>query len=291
MRDKGLKGGWRMKRSLFAVAMIACASFLVAAEPDATLVGGAIPNFNRKVPSPQLTASSSFGDTVIAHVADGFGWQTTITVLNLRPTATTFTIACFGDNGKAQTFSWSGVGNFPTLAGTISGYGSREIATNGTGSSLSQGWCNVDSPNDVASFAIFSYAPNGQQVTVPGSRWFLENSANSLILAYNNTGGYVYGVALADSTVFTYSGEPSDVIGVTFKDQSGNVTGTSSFQMIPGSHMSFVLTDKWPSLANTKGTITFQMQTGFISTLAGLAMRTTPGLAFTSVEMFEPTTY
>jgi len=281
-----------MKFSAFWFAgALAAAVSVIAAEPEAAIVGGAVPVFNRKAPSPHISASSSFGDTVIAHVADGGGWQTIITVLNLRSTATSFTVACFGDNGKAQNFSWSGVGDFSTLGGSLAGYGSRQISTSATASTLSQGWCNVDSPDDVASFAVYSYGPSGQQVSVPAAPQFLGNGEHGLILAYDNTGGYSYGVALADSTTFTYSGESNDTVTVTFKDQSGNMTGTSSFQMIPGSHTSFVLTDKWPNLTNTKGTVLFLMQSSIVATLAGIGIRSTPWLAFTSVAMYEPTTY
>src|SRR5665213_2674681 len=85
-----------MKFSAFWFAgALAAAVSVIAAEPEAAIVGGAVPVFNRKAPSPHISASSSFGDTVIAHVADGGGWQTIITVLNLRSTATSFTVACF----------------------------------------------------------------------------------------------------------------------------------------------------------------------------------------------------
>jgi hypothetical protein len=119
----------------------------------------------------------------------------------------------------------------------------------------------------------------------------LLNAYNSLILAYDNTKGYSYGVALVDSYTLTYPGQPNDVVNVYATDQYGNQTEIDSFQMAPRSHVSFVLTDLWPSLANTRGTITFAIQTstGF-GTLAGLGIRAAPSGAFTSVGMIEPAT-
>jgi hypothetical protein len=253
---------------------------------------------------PELSSSTAFGDNVIAHVADGGGWQTTITVLNLRPTPTTFTVACYGDSGTPQAFSWVGVGSFTTLNGTLGGGShSLQIMTAGMAPATSQGWCYVSSPgtgpnpstqlkNDVGTFAVFSYAPTGQQVSVPASSWFLGNSSNSLILAYDNTNGYSYGVALADSNPFPFSGLPKDLVSVTINDQSGNLIATDSFQMISSSHLSFVLADRYPAIANTKGTVTFSIQTSSgIGTLAGIGIRAAPSGAFTSVGMIEPATY
>ena len=145
------------------------------------------------------------------------------------------------------------MGVYSSLYGSLAASGSLEVPTAGTASATSQGWCNVTSPgsgpnpstepkNDVAAFAIFAYAPTGQQVSVPAGHWFLQNADNSLILAYDNTNGYNYGVALADSNIYTYVGQPNDTVNVFIADQSGNQIITDSFPMVPASHLSFVLT-------------------------------------------------
>jgi len=158
----------------------------------ATLALVAIPVFSQDPhqPRPQLgTISTAYGDTVIAHVADGGGWQTTITVVNLRPTPTTYSIACYGDNGDPQTFSWAGIGIFSSVYGSLVGSGSFEVVTTGTASATSVGWCSVTSPgsgpipstepkNDVGAFAIFAYAPTGQQVSVPATSSSLTDRSN-----------------------------------------------------------------------------------------------------------------
>jgi hypothetical protein len=250
-----------------------------------------------------LSLSTAFGDTVLAQVADGGGWQTTITVLNLRSTPTTFSVICYGDNGSPQAFSWAGVGVYSSLYGSLAGSGSLVFRTVGTSSATSQGWCDVESPgsgpnpstepkNDVAAFAIFAYAPTGQQVSVPGSHWFVSNTNGSLTLAYDNTNGYSYGVALVDSDTITYVGQPSDTVNVYVMDQSGTQVATDSFQMAPASHLTFVLAHRYPIVANTQGTITFAISTSSgVRTLAGLGLRAAPWGALTSVDMFEPMTY
>jgi hypothetical protein len=253
--------------------------------------------------SPQLLASTGFGDSVIAHVADGAGWRTSITALNLRQTPTTFSIFCNGDNGGTQSFNWVGTGSASLLNGTLQPGGALVIATTGTASALSVGWCYISSPgsgpnpstqprNDVGAFAVFSFTPTGQEVSVPASHWFLENTNNALTLAFDNTNGYSYGVALADSNPFPLPGLPNSTVTVTITDQTGHVIGTDSFQMASSSHLSFVLTQRYPALANTQGTITFTSHTfSGIGTLAGIGIRAAPSGAFTSVTMLEPATY
>lgn len=252
---------------------------------------------------PKMSTSTAFGDTILAQVADGGGWQTTITLLNLRTTSTTFSIDCYADNGGEQAFSWAGVGVGSSLYGNLLPSGSTEIRTAGTSALTSQGWCDVESPgsgptpstepeNDVAAFAIFSYAPTGQEVSVPASPEFLSNSDNSLILAYDNTNGYSYGVALCDTNTDTYLGQPNDTVNVYILDQAGNQVATDSFEIAPAGHMTFMLADRYPVIANTRGTITFAITTSSgIGTLAGLGLRAAPRGALTSVDMFEPMTY
>ena len=212
-------------------------------------------------------------------------------------------MACYADDASPQAFSWTGIGTYSSLYGNLPAYGSLEIQTTGRATATNQGWCDVESPgngpnpstepkNDIAAFAIFAYSPTGEQVSVPASHWFLQNTENSLILAYDNTNGYSYGVALVDSNTEAYVGEPNDTITVNIQDQSGNQIATDSFEMVPGGHLSFVLTSKYPAVANTRGTVTFSINTASrIPTLAGLGLRAAPWGALTSVEMFEPMTY
>jgi hypothetical protein len=254
-------------------------------------------------PVKKTSISTGFGDTVLAQIADGGGWQTTITVVNLRATPTTYSITCYGDGGAPQAFSWAGVGVYSSLYGSLSGFESFEIPTSGTATGTTEGWCNVTSPgdgpnpstepnNDVGAFAVFSYAPTGQQVSVPATSWFLENSDNSLILAYDNTNGYSYGVALVDSNTITYRGEPNDTVNVLISDQSGNLLVQDSFQIAPSGHFSFVLAQRYPTVTNTRGNAIFQIVTSSgVPTLAGLGIRTAPWLAFTSIGLIEPATY
>jgi hypothetical protein len=147
---------------------------------------------------PMLSSSTSFGDTVLAQVADGGGWQTLITIVNLRPTPNNFTIDCYGDDGNPKVYSWSGVGPHASLTGALQSYGSIEVTTAGTTVATNTGWCYLNtspsSQGDIAGFAIFRNVPSGQEVSVETGSIL----SKSLILAFDNTGGYSYGVALVN---------------------------------------------------------------------------------------------
>jgi hypothetical protein len=137
----------------------------------------------------------------------------------------------------------------------------------------------------VGGFAIFSYGPTGQEVSVPVSPEF----ATTIKLAFDNTNGYVYGVALVDSETFVYDGQPNDVVTASIKDESGIELGTKTFSISPRGHTTFILSDQFPQTKNRLGTVSFAIS-GF-GTLAGLGLRGSPRGALTSVDMFEPTTY
>jgi hypothetical protein len=272
----------------------------------ATLALAVIPafaqnHFNPRTPpnKPRMYSSTGLGDGVLPQIADGGGWQTMITIVNLRSTATTAYVDCVGDKGTPQPFDWEGMGSYPSLQGPISGYGTIELFTTGTSVSLTQGYCLVsttDAPgNEVAAFAIYSYAPTGQQVSVPASPVALTNSHNSLMLAFDNTYGYAYGVALVDTNT-SVTGNTGDTVNWTVQDTDGNVTARGSFTIAPMGHTAFVLSDAIPATVNARGTVTFTIvdtvpNSMTPGTLVGLGLRACPSGALTSVDMFEPMTY
>lgn len=295
------------RRSWFAFSAWAESSCVMKNTiPIATLALVAIPVFSqvqiqpRTGPvKPQMYSSSALGDAVLPQIADGGGWQTMITIINLRPTATTASLTCGGDSGGPQAFEWTGIGTYSRLQGPLAGYGSLELITKGTAAITTQGYCLVTATNapgnDVAAFAIYSYAPTGQQVSVPASPVAVTNSRNSLILAFDNTNGYAYGVALVDTNT-SVTGNSGDTVNWSVQDTAGTVVATGSFKMAPLGHTAFLLANMIPATANVRGTVTFTIvdsvaNTTLPGTLVGLGLRAAPWGALTSVDMFEPMTY
>jgi hypothetical protein len=99
-------------------------------------------------------------------------------------------------------------------------------------------------------------------------------SGGSYVLWFDNTGGLVTSVALANAST-----EPATVT-VTVRDGSGTVIGTAEIELEPHGHTAFELPSDLPATAGRRGTVEFQAPaSGQISVLG---LRFSSG-AFTTV--------
>ncbi len=113
-------------------------------------------------------------------------------------------------------------------------------------------------------FAIFHLIPGAQEAVVP-----LEiRNASSYLLAYDNTGGVVLGVALANVSAQAAS------VPVVVRDDTGTQIATGSIALAANGHTSFVLSGQFPATANGRGTIEFDTPTS--GRISVLGIRTTP---------------
>jgi len=98
---------------------------------------------------------------------------------------------------------------------------------------------------------------------------------STITLPYDNTAGFVMGVALANlSTV-------SANITASIWDDRGNQLGTQIFAMVGNGHTSFALPNQIPFTAGKRGIVKFQSSA--VGGLAGLGLRFSPFGTFTSV--------
>ena len=244
----------------------------------------AMPAFSQRPTQPgrarsDLESAAGIGNSIITHIADGGGWKTSIILVNLSQSKTAnFKLNLLGDDGTPQQFSFEIIGNKTDVSGALAVGGSTVIKTAGTSSGVTQGWGKLDflgTTDSVGGYAVFSNG-NGNEAAVPFESTIGENP----VLPFDNTNGLEMGVALANSDFIAMT------INATFKDGNGGVIGTSQFTMLPNTHTSFALTDKWPFTAGKQGTVFFQCSDTFGSNAFGLAvlgLRFTPLGAFTSV--------
>jgi hypothetical protein len=245
----------------------------------ALLALAAMPAFSQRV-YPKIDSRVGFGDSVITHLADGGGWKTTITILNLSNTkAAAFTLNFYGDNGKPQSFSFVGIGNRPMLTGALSPGGEVIIKTAGA-ASPSSGWALFDSSSSdgISGFAVFSN-DNGNEAAVPFESWLTDKQ----ILSFDNTGGFGMGVSIVNTDSYSNS-----TVTATFRDESGTFLGRGVFTMGPLTHSAFIFKDRWPFTANRRGTVYFE--TALLTDIAVLGLRFTPAGAFTSVNALRVST-
>ncbi len=124
-------------------------------------------------------------------------------------------------------------------------------------------------------FAIFHQTSTAQEAVVP-----LETrNASSYLLAFDNTGGVVLGVALAN--VSTQAGN----VRVVIRDDAGAQIGTAVLAMPANGHTSFVLSDPtngFPVTADIRGTIEFDTPPNGQISVLGLRF-TPPNNALTTI--------
>jgi hypothetical protein len=208
-------------------------------------------------------ANVGTGGGSIAHFATGNGWQTTFVLVNTGTTIAPVTLKFFADvTGGSLTIPV----NFPQIPGGTVTLNSSVMQTLNPGATLiiqstapatdpnpTVGSAQVTGPGNIGGFVIFRYNPNGQEAVVP-----LESrTADSFVLAFDNTNGTATGVAVNSVSLATAN------VPVTVRDSSGAQIATDTLTLAPNGHLAFTLaSDKYPQTANIRGTIEFGTPVG-----------------------------
>jgi hypothetical protein len=226
------------------------------------------------LPGVPLTRSG-----VLSHIAAGGGWITVITLVNNSSAAVPVTVAFHGDDGSALplllTTTQQGASQVATTAivnAVISPNATLLISTGDQIPVTVVGWVDVLSADPVGGFAIFRYTPQSgppSEGTVPLQTQF----PSTITLPYDNTTGFVMGVALAN-----LSASSANVTATTWDDK-GVQLGSQVIAIAGSGHTSFVLPDKIGPTASKRGIVTFQSPSG----IAGLGLRFSPFFTFTSI--------
>jgi hypothetical protein len=235
------------------------------------------------------TATQTFSITVIprpltrfgslSHIAAGGWWDTTITLINTSSVPIAVTALFRADDGTTLSLplklTQQGVSQSTTASSLIAAMNPNSSLVIATGalSNTVVGWVDLLSSGPVSGFAVMRSTPTNDkpsEATVPLQTAF----PSSLTLPYDNTAGYVMGVALVNLEL------GSAVINAKVWDEDGAQIGVQQMP-IPGSgHTSFVLTDKLALTAGKRGIIQFQNSSGGVS---GLGLRFSPSGPFTNV--------
>ena len=218
----------------------------------------------------------------LAHIAAGGGWTTVITIVNTSTSPVALTVALHADNGTALslpvTTTQQGITQIITASSINAALSPNTTLLISTGDQVAStvvGWADVLSSGTVAGFAIFRSTPQSgspSEGTVP----LQPQSPSAILLPYDNTAGFVMGVALANLSTSSAN------ITTTIWDDSGNQLGTQTITVAGSGHTSFVLPNQFPVTAGKRGIVRFQSNnTG--GGLTGLGLRFSPFGTFTSV--------
>ena len=266
-------------------------SFIYATNTNTPQVNAGYPpssNFQRSPTSPiydlngdynlqyQVTSSPP---SSIAHIAAGGGWTTVITLVNLSSAPVSVTVALHNDDGNdlmlpvtttqqdtSQTITVSSV------SATMNPNSTLIISMGNQVASTVVGWADVTSTGSVGGYAIFRQTPQNGSPS-EGSVSLQSQFSPTVTLPYDNTAGFVMGVALANlSTSFAN-------VTVTMWDDVGNQIGTQNLNIAGSGHSAFVLPNQFPLTSGKRGIVRFQSTGG----IAGLGLRFSPFGTFTSV--------
>jgi hypothetical protein len=213
----------------------------------------------------------------MGHLAAEENWTTTFTLVNKGGAAAGATLNFFGDASDPTgsgplalqlTFPQQSTANLflsSSYSQTIAANASLIVATAGPQTPpVLVGSAQLAAAGAVDGFAIFHLIPGAQEAVVPMET----RAASSYILAFDNTGGVVLGIAVDNSSPLTGN------VGVVIRDATGAQIGTGSLSIAGNGHTSFVLSTEYPVTANIHGTIEFDTPAG--GQISVLGIRTTP---------------
>ena len=211
----------------------------------------------------------------VAQIADGGNLVTQFAIVNLDTSQVSFQFKFWGDDGNPMNLPIRN-GAAGDLSGTLAPGATFFAQSTGTSLSVLQGWAEVAASGRIGVLTIFKYSTPGipdSEATVIGTQ-----SGGNLFLPYDNTQGYVTGVAISNSN-------PTQAVSVTMMFTSDSGAQTSAvLNLVPHGHTAFVLPVAYTSTAGARGSIHFLPSTPDI---AILGLRFSPTGSFTSLGGFQ----
>lgn len=217
--------------------------------------------------------------SALSHIAAGGGWTTVITLVNAAPTPIQLQVNLSADDGSplnlTVTTSLQGVTQTYTaqqISENLNPNATLQISMGGTAGTTEVGSAAVYSTGPVSGYAIFRQTPQSgspSEGTVPLQTQF----PYSISLPYDNTAGFIMGVALAN-----VSPTPQNIT-VTIMDANGVQLAVQTLSIAANGHTSFALPTQFPITNGQLGIMQFTGNGG----LSGLGLRFSPFGTFTSV--------
>jgi sugar lactone lactonase YvrE len=221
----------------------------------------------------------------IAQVASGGYWKTTIALVNTGAAPAQVRLSFVGGNGSPLILPLAFPQGSDSLAGpmigstldrTVNAGALLVIETSGLDTSPTQvGWMQLLSNGTISCSAVLQQRIGSSQHEALVS---LENrNARSYLLYFDNTSGYMTGIALAS----VGGGNQGAPVSITIRDDSGTVLLTSTITLSAQGHTTFNLADRYPPTLQKRGTIEFGTPTN--GQLSVLGLRFNPTGAFSTI--------
>jgi hypothetical protein len=242
---------------------------------------------------PEGTAGTSTRSGVIAQVAVGAGWTTTIYLINTSETnINTAQITFRGNSGNPLPLGISyTIAGYPQALTTsqqnFTMSPNTTIAIQTTepiSGPLTEGWADIFTTGGINVFAIFQQTQSNG-VVAEGTSAQQGQFTSSLVLPYDNTNGNTTTAALVSLASVPIT------INATIWDQNGNQLGMQMLNVpVLGRPTPFAVPTLFPFTAGKTGSIRFD-NVSTTDPLSGIAFSfgSLLGGSFTSVPMLPPT--
>jgi virginiamycin B lyase len=228
--------------------------------------------------TPQRSANRA---GVFSQVAAGAGWKTSLYLLNPTSAQSSATIKFWTDEGSAMTLPvavldirGTSTQNAASVNVTLAPYSTVLIDCSSESPNGLTGWAEVVSATSLSGYGVFHYtSPQGieSEGTVP-----MDGDLESgFVLPFEATNQFGMGVALTN-----LASSQTTTVKITLWDENGAALAGTNVDLPPAGHTSFMLNDRIPATANTRGFLQFTSIGG--ASITGLGIRVNPEGGFTS---------
>jgi len=220
------------------------------------------------------------GDTVIAQIATGGSWKTTIQLINMGTKPAQYTISFYDDTGSPLMLPLGGSGRVTSVSGQLSAGASRSIESDDTGSIVIQGWGWLQTSDSIGGQVILRQhvagVPDFEGVTPLTSQ-----SDRHFFMPFDQTNNFATGYAMANTS------PGNQLMSIIFRDESGTELRRATLSFNGLSHQAFSL-NQFPELAAKRGYAEISVPftgppAGIQTSIAVMGLRFNPTGAFTTL--------
>lgn len=215
---------------------------------------------------------------VIAQVADGADWSTTIVLTNTTSANLTgslnFRTSIAGGAGATVAWNLGFKENVSTSSFTIPAGSTMFLQTPGTAPNVSQGYAALTADEGVEGYAIFTTRAAGksQDGTAPAV-----SASSRLLVPFDNAPGLVTALAIVNPN------GGAQQVSVNLRTADGTTTPGAAINLPAEGHIAVVMPTLFPETAGKRGLAEFYVSSGSI---AFIALRFSDSGAFASAPAY-----
>lgn len=227
----------------------------------------------------QFLSADVVSTVYVPHLADGGGWKTVFTIVNLSGNPAGGTLRFHAEDGSALSLPIVGstTGPSSSLSVSVAPNAMVVVETSGTASSTVVGWAELILPTSSSLTISTIFRQHfDQRPDFEASVLASPVITKPLTFPFDNSSGSATGIAVINESPLN-----AGTVTVTIRDESGQLLQADTITLGMGSHLSFSLNARYPMIGGQRGTITFSPD--FATWLGAVAFRFNPTGPFTTL--------